>query len=340
MIVVEQRASSVLFRVLSERTVDKPVLLAANACPVLPLTLAKARVPYELLDIDPRTLCLDTTAAMARLKAAPNAYGGVIFVRSYGFSEENSFFDEIKQVSPHLFIVDDRCLCAPEFWRPLPAPVDLSLYSTGYAKYVDLGWGGAGVVRKAMSPVNRRDPFESSALADITNRFKAALDARATFTYQDSAWLDLSEPTMPLADFERNVAEAQTQSAARKAELNALYSAGIPKQLQLRDAFQQWRFNILVDDVRMALEAITEAGLFASNHYSPLTGVFGQGEAPVTTLLHRHVVNLFNDRYFDAPRAKRIIDVVQRVCRPAPDDVRQLFKSCLLPLAADSGERT
>ncbi len=49
---------------------------------------------------------------------------------------------EIKENHPDLLLIDDRCLCVPDLEPDLSSPAEVILYSTGYGKIVDLGFGG------------------------------------------------------------------------------------------------------------------------------------------------------------------------------------------------------
>ena len=54
MITFANRASAVLFGYLKSGEFKKPFLLPANVCPVVPLSMMKAGVDYEFVDIDER----------------------------------------------------------------------------------------------------------------------------------------------------------------------------------------------------------------------------------------------------------------------------------------------
>ena len=49
--VTSQRASAILYNYLSGNHFDKPFLLPANVCPVVPLSFMKAGVGFEFIDI-------------------------------------------------------------------------------------------------------------------------------------------------------------------------------------------------------------------------------------------------------------------------------------------------
>ena len=50
--VFENRASTVLCNFLKSNHFDKPFLLPANVCPVVPLSFMKAEVEFDFIDID------------------------------------------------------------------------------------------------------------------------------------------------------------------------------------------------------------------------------------------------------------------------------------------------
>jgi hypothetical protein len=57
----------------------------------------------------------------------------------------------VKSLDQNLCIIDDCCLCIPELVDSLPENVDLCLYSTGYAKFIELSYGGYASFRGVRS---------------------------------------------------------------------------------------------------------------------------------------------------------------------------------------------
>ena len=91
MITFANRASAVLFRYLRSRRFEKPFLLPANVCPVVPLSMMKAGEDYEFVDIDERhTMSED----LAIDKLSRGSYSGVLFVHSYGHHFDNKDFTQ------------------------------------------------------------------------------------------------------------------------------------------------------------------------------------------------------------------------------------------------------
>lgn len=105
----------------------------------------KAGVDFEFIDID-ETHAMSKGLAMERF--ITGKYSGLVFVHAYGRLFDNTFFyKEIKQANPRFCIIDDRCLCIPDLSGKNPDNTDIVLYSTGYAKYVELSFGGYGVTK-------------------------------------------------------------------------------------------------------------------------------------------------------------------------------------------------
>ncbi|MFN8460711.1 MAG: hypothetical protein U0X93_02905 [Anaerolineales bacterium] len=139
------RASAILYNLLVSQKQTKPWLLPANICPIVPITFMKADVPFEFVDISPETLHMDLGQAEARIKKRD--VGGLLYAHTYGDeSTPDDFFARAKSLNPEMLIVDDRCLCIPSF--NANSSVDVTLFSTGYAKIVELEFGGYVFLRE------------------------------------------------------------------------------------------------------------------------------------------------------------------------------------------------
>jgi dTDP-4-amino-4,6-dideoxygalactose transaminase len=281
MIVYERRACAIIYNLLRRRADRRPFLLPANVCPIVPATFAEAEQAVEFVDIDERSLEIDRETVVDRVQSG--AYGGILFVRPYG-SECNAapFFEQLRSVQSDLLLIDDRCLCRPDYDEKTAPIADATLFSTGRAKYVDLSGGG-------FAQVAERVVYERSA----SNRVSAP-------------WLDLRAPEQPWDEYCHAVAEARAAADTHKATLNALYERELPAAIQFAPELQKWRFNIRVPKAEALVASIFAAGLFASRHYPSV----GRSAFPVAERVHSEIVNLFNDRYFDLERANRVIDVV------------------------------
>ena len=324
MIAYERRASTILFNFLASNQASGPVLLPANVCPIVPLTLHKAGRRFEFVDISPSTLCIDHEKLLERWNSSAERPAGLIYVRTFGaIFDAMELFDEIKQLSPDALIIDDRCACMPSFAADtLIENVDAVLYSTGYAKYADIGFGGYAFLRSETPYMRARLPYDQHDLELQETQYKRALIRREEFSYLENAWLDFTEPVSDWDLYRKTVEGRATQVATLKRAINQIYSDGLPPEIQLLPVFQSWRFNIHVANKSALLTAIQEVGLFASGHYDSLDGLFGSGSGENARMAHRHVVNLFNDLHFDVERAALLADVIRNAKGLAPSPLK------------------
>ena len=90
-------------------------------------------------------------------------YSGLVFVHAYGKKYDNKeFYRDVKRLDSNFCIIDDCCLCIPELADSLPENVDLCLYSTGYAKFIELSYGGYASFRGWYQNVNLFNDFRFS----------------------------------------------------------------------------------------------------------------------------------------------------------------------------------
>lgn len=301
------RASAILYNLLVSQKQQKPWLLPANICPIVPITFMKARVPFEFVDISPESLHMDLGQAEARI--TKREIGGLLYAHTYGEeSTPDDFFARAKSLDPEMMIVDDRCLCIPSFDKNSSA--DVVLFSTGYAKIVDLDFGGYAFMQKDVKYQPATLPFRSEHLADLEKEYKSVIEERRKFDYRDSDWL-LADLDLPTWDEYRQKIEAGLESSlTQRKQFNEIYASRLPKEIQLPAPYQTWRFNIRVKNNKRILDAIFANGLFASSHYASLAGIMSDGNAPVAESLADEVINLFNDHHFTVEMAERVCEIV------------------------------
>lgn len=104
-----------------------------------------------------------------------------------------------------------------------------------------------------------------------------------------------------------------------KNNIKTVYKEMLPKCIQLNDIYQNWRFNILIENKEEVLKAIFEKGLFASNHYKPISGscnIYLKN----ATKLYEHTINLFIDRYYNLEFAQQTAEIIKKVAKPVKRD--------------------
>jgi len=301
------RACSILYGLL-HRGGERSFLIPANVCPIVPVTFLEARRDFELVDIAESTLEMDPDACIDRLRREAKGFGGILFVRPYGRERNvDPFFRRLKELQPDLLLIDDKCLCRPDCEGATISPwADATLFSTGRVKHVDLGYGGFAHLRQSSSPVLL--DYHEAGLEQVTCRYKAIADKSASLGTREQ-WLDLKVPQISWEEHRRRVLEELRRADEHKHRLNTIYSKMLPREIQMTPEFQGWRFNIRVPEPGRLVESLFAAGLFASRHYASLAE---EGRFPVVERLHREVVNLFNDRYFDEGQAERAVHLVLR----------------------------
>jgi hypothetical protein len=310
-IVLESRASVVLTRLLAGLDTRGVVLLPSNVCTAVPLACMAAGHGVEFVDIDPRTLEIDLADCEDRIRRDPQRHAALVFVRPYGALRDRAAqFARLRDVSPRLLVVDDRCLCPPACEAGSGA--DAVLYSTGARKHLDLGSGGYGLLGEGVRYAGAGEVAAGArADADMFALVREAVAAGTTLAAVEWDWPDATPSGVGLAAYFDDIRAALPAVAAGKQRLNAVYAASVPAGACLPDAYQHWRFNVIVHAPGALVQRLFDAGLFASRHYPDLSPLLGGAACPVAQRLAAHVVNLFNDRYYTEAMAMRTAELVR-----------------------------
>lgn len=317
MITFESRASVVLYKYLVSNNIARAFLLPANICPIVPITFLKARVPFEFVDIDQKTLCIDEETVRDKISNNPKKYGGVLFNHTYGVAHSpKRFYTGLKILDPIFRIIDDRCLCKPGFEESIEelSVIDLILYSTGCSKYADIGLGGIGVMKDDYyQESNFSDDYNHQDYLGLEKEYKHSIKTRTFFNYIDTNWLDCRIPPINYNDYFQQVNTAITKVVKQKHILNSIYSANLDRKIQYPSEFQNWRFNIRVPNKDILLEKIFCGKLFASSLYESLgEGIFSEGHFPVASKVNSETINLFNDFNFDGKKAISVCRIINQ----------------------------
>lgn len=306
-------ASTILYNLLVRRADHRKFLLPANICTIVPLTFLKAGVAFEFVDLSTESLHMELEAADRRLRSGH--CGGLLYAHTYGEpSTPDDFFEAAKAADPTLLVIDDRCLCIPDF-LPLQSSApgaDVLLYSTGYAKIVDLGLGGYAFFRGAIPYRSRHLPYRPADLQALKEACMHSSLSHQPFVYADSDWLQTDADLPPWEDFRSRAEAALEVSLAHRRELNIIYTTRLPAELQLPAGYQTWRFNLRLPDRNGTLKAIFDGGLFASAHYASLAGIMAPGACPHAEELAGQVINLFNDYHYTSEMAEKTCDIILR----------------------------
>ncbi len=307
------RASAILYNLLVSQANSLPWILPANICPIVPITFFKARIPFEFVDISPMTLHMNLERVEALMKA--RQYGGLLYVHTYGeASTPVEFFASAKSIDPELLIIDDRCLCRPDLEPNANSPADVSLYSTGYAKIIELNFGGYAFMKEGISYRSQHLAFAPGDYDELEKSYKGAISKRVKFVYRDTDWLETDSNLRALRawyDYRDQIESRLNSSLKQRSILNNIYTNHLPLEIQLSQGYQMWRFNIRVKNKKRIIDAIFSAELFASSHYASLAGIMAEGHAPEAEKLADEIVNLFNDHHFSVEQAEQVCGIIR-----------------------------
>lgn len=265
------RATKLLYNFLKVNNISGNVLLPANICPDVVKTLHYAGMTTTFIDLQVETLCINQEAVLAAAKDASM----LLFVHTYGIEHDfYAFFEQVREQNPNIIIVDDKCLCLPDL-DVKDSAADLVLYSTGEKKMVNLGGGAIGY------------------LADKWEYDEVPVEGCDCLS--NELWL--LEPKQLYLKMDTII--------AHKEKLNTIYRAMLPETIQLPDAFQHWRFNILVQNKQEILAALAAEGLVADSIYPAQ-----DASCLVANNLHAYVINLYNDKLFTLEQAERACEII------------------------------
>lgn len=252
---------------------------------------------------------MDLEQAEGRLKRG--AYGGILYAHTYGEpSTPDDFFQIVKARHPDLILVDDRCLCIPDLEPNKDMVADAALYSTGYAKIVDLGFGGYAFLKDSAAYQPEHLRFSPAAHEEIEKEYKQAIQERSPYRYRDCDWLQSDAGLPAWYDYRLQIEAGLKASLQRRTALNAIYASCLPDEIQYPKKFQTWRFNIQLENKQRVLDAIFASGLFASSHYASLAGIMAPGQAAQAEVLANGIINLFNDHHFDEKKVEQVCELI------------------------------
>ena len=265
------RATKLLYNFLKVNNISGKVLLPANICPEVVQTLHYAGMTTQFVDLQVETLCIHQEAVLTAAKDASM----LLFVHTYGIEHDfYTFFEQVREQNPDIIIVDDKCLCLPDL-EVKDSAADLVLYSTGERKLVSLGGGAIGYLADQWE----YDEVEVEESELLSNELWL-LDPKQLYMRMDTV-------------------------IAHKEKLNSIYRAMLPEAMQLPDAYQHWRFNILVPNKDQILAALAAEDIPAESP-SPT-----QDEAcVVASNLHTLAIQLYNDKRLTQEQAMRACEII------------------------------
>lgn len=311
-VVYNIRATSIIYAFLKKNIIPgKTWMIPVNTCHFIPACFIKANTLYEFVDVNPLSLSIDESDVLERLKTNSKKYAGVFYVRNYGESKINDeFFKKAKNLQPSLKIIDDACLSFPDLETPISPYIDLELYSTGYSKPIDLGYGGFGKLHNEKGIEFSALPYKKDELDLMNSIYTQSIKSLETINFDifKASWLDSSE--IDEQQYVKKIKEKFSDSLNHKKNLNNIYMKNINPEFHEPRLSNNWRFNVNVGNASDLMDKIFTSGLFASQHYFPLNKIFDSISCPIWEKEYSNIINLFNDYRFSENQANKICDII------------------------------
>lgn len=313
-ILIANRASTIIFNFLASLQLPKSkyLVIPSNICHALLFTVIKTKIPFKYIDLNENL----TDYNWEYLINDSKNISGIIYTHLYG-NEYTPWkhFKRIKQKNPKIIIIDDRCLCLPKTNDVGNEIVDLVIYSTGPKKQVNLGSGGFGYTTNLNFKLNfGNSDFDSSYVDKALYILQNDIEWKTNtlfYNYIDGNWLNQNNSIMKFSELKEKIKLYQEKFKSHKDSIKSIYKAEIPIELQYRNHYQNWRFNIKCSNSEFILKKIFEAQLFASKHYFPMSKYF-RLTLPNSELLYSITLNLFIDNYIQENAAMKVASLIKK----------------------------
>lgn len=309
-----KRASTILYSFLVCNPIEKNhyFLLPSNICLEVIYVFISAKVHFKFIDLNSELTDID----YSDIQLNDSELAGILYTHLYGNEfTPNIFFDKLKRNKPNILIIDDRCLCFPDINFIPSKNVDLTIFSTGDKKQVNLGYGGFGISNNSDFHVDFKSHRVDNNLLNHIKKDISSFGCIDSNYILENSWLDRNKPTETLKEYFDKIQKSSKKSLLHKSHINTYYSININPLLQYDSSFQNWRFNIKCENKEAVLKEIFNQKLFASNHYFPVNKYYNVN-CPNSVIIYNRTINLFQDSYFTYENAETVVDIINNNAIP------------------------
>lgn len=307
-LITANRANGILYYFLKyHKQEDKCWILPSNICPEVVLTFLKARCELRFIDLEEKELGINLKQVEAAIHNGGIA--GVLYNHTYGNEyTPDQHLTDIRNNNPELQLVDDRCLCDPQFdfessWA------DLVLFSTNFRKQVDLGYGGHGFTNLKIE-LGEFPEYKKKEYDKVSHELKAKVDPEHWRSMATRPWLDTSTMGITTEKYFEEIRKYIKKWNKHRQSLTSIYEKHIPRYMQLGSQFNNWRFQVISDRKKDVLKQLYYNSLFAGDHYRSLGSNYEEKNFPIAERIERKVINLFIDNYYDNNQAKQTLEIL------------------------------
>jgi len=331
------RGSSALYAILNSITVTKrKILLPVNICEIVIPVIKMAGFIPVFYDVNPATGNSD----FENIKAKYTGDEAVLLaVHNFGAVLEIDLISDWAK-EQGIFLIEDVCNALGATCKNLPLGNwgDAAIYSFGYTKIVDLGFGGgltvreSGLRQKVKELISSFDPYSDlHKEADHEFQSKLRILRKDPGNQKPEIYRPLYED---YAKFLIYRLDEQSVNLIKDAlvDLDTILLSRHQKAMMYRNGISSskishiqevpgqifWRYNILVEPESRdeLLKLLIDNTIWASKWYPPVNQLFFEenesGGYPGAEQFSKRVINLFVDERFSMEEVKRAISLINQ----------------------------
>ena len=331
------RGSAALYAILTSlETKERKILLPVNICEIVIPVINMAGFTPVFYDVNPSTGNSD----FENIKAKYTGEEAVLLaVHNFGAALEIDLISDWAK-EQGIFLIEDACNALGATFKNIPVGNwgDAAIYSFGYSKIVELGFGGGLTVRESGLRQKVKKLISSFDLySDLHKEADHEFQSKLRILRKDSG-NQKPEIYRPLyedyAKFLIYRLDEQSVNLIKDAlvDLDTILLSRHQKAMMYRNGISSskishiqevpgqifWRYNILVEPESRdeLLKLLIDNTIWASKWYPPVNQLFFEknesGSYPGAELFSKRVINLFVDERFSMTEVKRTISLINQ----------------------------
>lgn len=336
-IIYTGRGSSALYGLLrSIPEKNSKVLLPVNICEIVIPVIQLAGFSPVFYDVNPDT----GNSILENIKARYTGEEAVLLaVHNFGVPLEIELISEWAK-EKDIFLIEDVCNALGATCKNVPVGNwgDAAIYSFGYSKIVDLGFGGGLTVRESGLRQKVKELISSFDLysdlhRDANHEFQSKLRILRNDpeNQKPEIYCPLYEDYAKFLIYRMDKQSVNVIKAAI-ADLDTILLSRYQKAMMYKNGIRSskithidevpgqifWRYNILVEPERRdeLLKLLIDNTIWASKWYPPVNQLFFEenesGAYPGAEQFSKRVINLFVDERFSMEEVKRTISLINQ----------------------------
>jgi dTDP-4-amino-4,6-dideoxygalactose transaminase len=329
------RGSSALYAILNSLgNMGRKILLPVNICEIVIPVIQLAGFSPVFYDVNPDT-------GNSGLKNIKSRYTGeeavLLAVHNFGVPLKIDLISEWAKEND-IFLIEDVCNALGAVYKNVPVGNwgDAAIYSFGYSKIIELGFGGGLTVRESGLRQKVKELISSFDLY-------SELHKEADQEFQSKLRILRKDPGNQMPEIYRPLYEdyakfliyrldEQSVNLIKDAlvDLDNILLSRYQKAMMYKNGISSskishikevpgqifWRYNILVESERRdeLLKLLIDNNIWASRWYPPVNQLFfEESETYIgVNLFSKRVINLFVDERFSMTEVKRTISLINQ----------------------------